>query len=385
VAGTIFGISLCALGALFALFILALFVGLLRPEGPRTQAKPSVSVVVAARNEEQQIGACLAALVAQDYPRDKLQIIVVDDRSEDGTAAIVNEVAASHPQVELLRVTACPSNWSPKKHALATGVAHARGELILCTDADCQPPPTWVSGMVSYFTPGVGLVAGFSPTTHGPGSRLAKRLLEMDDLALACVAAGSMGVGVPLTCGGSNLAYRKEVYEQVGGFSGVEHLLSGDDDLFLHKVRITAWRTHYARDLGTVVPSGGPRSFRQFRHQRTRHASKGFFYAPWMIALLVLIYLFHCGLLAALPAALLGLLQPGMLTIAYALAWVPEFLLVGWGAFLFRRRYLLPYLPLAALLYIPYIVVFAAWGTLGNFSWKGATGQRGYRVAEVEA
>ncbi len=384
-AGIVFGVTLCALGVLFALFILTLFVGLLRPEGRRTQAQPSVSVVVAARNEEHQIGACLAALLAQDYPRDKLQIIVVDDRSQDGTAGIVAGVAAAHPHMELVKVTACPANWSPKKHAIATGVSRARGELILCTDADCVPPPTWVAGMVSYFTPGVGLVAGFSPVMRGPRSPLLMRLLEMDDLALACVAAGSIGVGVPLTCSGANLAYRREVYQQVGGFTGVEHLLSGDDDLFLHKVRATSWQVHYARDPRTAVPSGGPKSFRQFRHQRTRHASKGFFYAPWMTTLLILIYLFHCGLLATVPAVIFGVLSVRVAALAFALAWAPEFLLVGYGAFLFRQQHLLPYLPIAAALYIPYIVVFAAWGTLGSFSWKGEVAQRGYRVTRAEA
>lgn len=383
--GTVFGVALCALGMFHALFILTLFVGLLRPEGRRTKAQPTVSVVVAARNEEHQIGACLAALLAQDYPRARLQIIVVDDRSQDATAAIVANVAAAHPHVELLRVTACPANWSPKKHAIATGVSRARGELILCTDADCVPPPSWVAGVVSYFTPGVGLVAGFSPLSHGPHSRLLAHLLEMDDLALACVAAGSIGVGVPLTCSGANLAYRREVYRQVGGFSGVEHLLSGDDDLFLHKVRATGWQVRYARDLGTFVRSAGPRSLRQFRHQRTRHASKGFFYAPWMTTLLILIYLFHCGLLATVPAVIFGLLSARLAALAFALAWAPEFLLVGYGAFLFRRQHLVPYLPLAAALYIPYIVVFAAWGTLGSFSWKGELAQRGYKVTGVEA
>ncbi|MCR4439382.1 MAG: glycosyltransferase [bacterium] len=384
-AGTVFSIALIALGGVFALFLLGLLVGLLRKEGARCQDRPTVSVVVAARNEERQIGRCAAALLAQDYPRHRLQIVIVDDRSDDATAAIVERMAAGQEHLELVRLSSCPSNWSPKKHAIAAGVARCRGEVILCTDADCVPPPGWVSGMVSYFTPGVGLVAGFSPGSWGPRSRLLLRLMEMDDLALACVAAGSIGIGVPLTCSGANLAYRKEVYEEVGGFSGVEHLLSGDDDLFLHKVRATSWRCRYARDAATIVPSGGPESFRQFRHQRTRHASKGFFYPAWLTTLLILIYLFHCGLMAAVPMALLGVIAPRVVALAFATAFVPEFLLVGYGAALFRRKRLCPYVPLAALLYIPYVVVFAVWGTFGKFAWKGAVAHRGYRVNEVEA
>ncbi|MDZ7295212.1 MAG: glycosyltransferase [candidate division KSB1 bacterium] len=381
---TAFTILLLALGAIFALFLLALLIGLMRPEGPRTEERPSVTVVVAARNEERTIRRCVRALLAQDYPPGKLQIVVVDDRSEDRTAALVEELVPAHSHLELVRVTECPPNWSPKKHAINMGIDRARGEIIMCTDADCEPPPTWVTGVVSYFTPEVGLVTGRSCLVSASTPWLVARLLELDSLAMACVAAGGVGLGVPLTCTGTNLSYRKKVYQAVGGFAGVEHLLSGDDDLLLHKVGATSWRIRYAWDPRTVVTSSAPESFAHFGHQRARHASKGFFYAPWLTALLVAIYFFHCALLVAVPLATLGLIAPWVLGAGLALAWIPELLLVGFGAARFRRWHLWPLLPLGALLYIPYVVIFATWGALGKFSWKGTTARKGVRIAEAE-
>ncbi len=380
-----FSVVLLWLAGFFALFLLALLIGLMRPEGARTKVRPAVTVVVAARNEERMIGRCVRALLAQDYPVDKLHIVVVDDRSEDSTAALVEELAAAHPNLELVRVTECPPSWSPKKHALASGIARARGDIILCTDADCVPPPTWVAAMVSYFTPEVGLVAGFSRIRSAAPSRVVARLVELDSVAMACVAAGGIGLGVPLTCTGANVSYRKKVYEAVGGFAGGERLLSGDDDLFLHKVARSAWRIRYAWDRGAVVSCAGPESLSHFGHQRARHASKGLFYAAWLTTLLICIYLCHCALLAAVPAALLGLISPWTLVAGLATVWVPEFLLVGYGAARFGKRYLWPYIPLGALLYLPYVVIFAAWGALGKFSWKGTVARRGVRVTEVQA
>ena len=123
-----------------------------------TETVPLASVVVAARNEAERIAGCLRALLAQNYPQDRYEIIVVDDGSTDGTGHIVREFSGEAVSVRLLRTEGSGS----KKAALSLGVAEARGEVILATDADCQVGPGWIRGMASHFADGVGMVIGFS-------------------------------------------------------------------------------------------------------------------------------------------------------------------------------------------------------------------------------
>ena len=148
---------------LYILFVLSLYFGMGRISSNRNTKKYRVSIVVAARNEEENIAVCIYALVSQDYPQDLLEIIVVDDRSEDTTGAILKEAAANNPAVSVISIEETPDDCAPKKYALTRGIEKASGEIICTTDADCVPPQEWVSEMVSRFTEDVGFVAGFSP------------------------------------------------------------------------------------------------------------------------------------------------------------------------------------------------------------------------------
>ena len=147
------------LGYSFILIILNRGLSQLR-RGKSTQ-NYQVSIIIAARNEEQNIGSCLQALADQSYPADRFEIIVVDDRSIDDTQRIVQSYCRQFANIRLIQVTELTQGISPKKNALQKGIESASGQIILTTDADCIPEPGWVTAMVSYFEPDVGLVADF--------------------------------------------------------------------------------------------------------------------------------------------------------------------------------------------------------------------------------
>ena len=133
-------------------------LGLLRRTGASNKSQPFVSIVVAARNEEDFIANCLKSLSNQTYPIDSYEIIVVDDESTDRTREIVEtfkRVRCLAPSVEF-------AAFAAKKRPMATGIAKARGELILTTDADCTVPETWIETMVAHFESDVSVVAGYS-------------------------------------------------------------------------------------------------------------------------------------------------------------------------------------------------------------------------------
>ncbi|MCD6335190.1 MAG: glycosyltransferase, partial [Candidatus Latescibacteria bacterium] len=154
----LFSILLCASGLIYCAVLFLLLIGLFRLKEGKSTAQPSVSVIMAARDEEENIGKVLSDLMRQTYPADRYEVVVVDDRSGDRTGEIVRAFGKRHPNVRLVRVDRCPPGVSPKKHAVKRGVDASRGAIILSTDADCAMAPEWIEGMMRMFEPDVGMV-----------------------------------------------------------------------------------------------------------------------------------------------------------------------------------------------------------------------------------
>lgn len=364
----LFLILISFLSGFYAAVLLWIFAGLGRLSLPSSPDEPFVSVVVAARNEEENISRLLGALLEQNYRRDNYEILIIDDQSTDRTAAIVN--AVQDRRIRLLSTENRDAVFSPKKNAINHGIQQARGEIVMLTDADCQPPPGWISGIVGLFAPDVGMVIGFSPCELPAIKNTIQRLLALESLSLAVVAAGAAGWGYPATCNGRNLAYRKSVYEQVGGFEKIRHFVSGDDDMMLKLVQQTEWKIQYAYDPTLTTPTLLVHSLGQFFNQRIRHASKGFHYEPKKVAGLAAVYLYNVLVFLSLP-----------LTLFFHLSWWTPVFVIGVKAFFellvlyrfaahMRRRDYLWVFPLAELLHVPYVVVFGALGPFKKFKWK---------------
>ncbi|MEM9997966.1 MAG: glycosyltransferase, partial [Bacteroidota bacterium] len=270
------GAVLLGLAAIYALLLGAFAVGyrrVLRTPTPPVSGEdlPFVSVIVPARDEADCIGSCIDGILANDYPADRFELIVVDDLSDDATPEIVlaridevkgvdalHEVPvfagfedeesdqAAAPDSLRLRLLQMPENLerkrAHKKRAIEKGIAHARGDVILTTDADCAVPPTWLRTMMQPFgqvetqadplsdaEPGVALVSGpVLYTVHRPALL---QIQALEFLGLVAVGAGAIGAGRPTLCNGANVAYRRDVFDALGGFAGIDHLTSGDDEL----------------------------------------------------------------------------------------------------------------------------------------------------------
>jgi cellulose synthase/poly-beta-1,6-N-acetylglucosamine synthase-like glycosyltransferase len=358
----------------YGFILMILKRGLSRLRCGKNEHDYRVSIIIAARNEEQKIGSCIQALVDQSYPADQFEIIIVDDRSLDSTAAIVQNYCRQFANIRLLRITDLAEGISPKKNALQKGIETAIGEIILTTDADCIPEPGWVKSMVSYFEPEVGLVAGFSPLESNENNNLIHRLFTLDSLTLSAVAAGSFGMGKPLTCNGRNLAYRRETFDAVGGFKKIYKIVSGDDDLFLHLVRQqTSWKFRYAMDRESIVHSKAPETFKQFMNQRVRHASKGRHYPAWFTIVLAAVYLLNLNLLLLIPVSFFNNFAFVVLLACLLIKSLGEFILIYRIADLFGYKKILAVFPLAAILHPFYVIIFGLWGQLGKFHWKDET------------
>lgn len=358
-------------------------------EGETDRSLPFVSVIIPARDEADAIGPCLDSIFAGDYPENRYEVIVVDDLSRDATPALVRQAMERVNRVAVpagfaeddalrdeprLRLVQVPENLdrarAHKKRAIERGIARARGAIICTTDADCTVPPGWLRAMASRFDAGTALVSG--PVLYPTGSPAAD-VEALEFLGLVAVGAGAIGVGRPNLCNGANVAYRRDVFEALGGFSGIDHLTSGDDELLMQKIAYTTdWRVRFCADPAAAVLTEAPGSLRAFFEQRRRWASKGAHYPhPALVAMIAAIYAFYVlllgGLLALPFAPALGL----PLLAGFALKVLPEAALLGPACRHFGRLRLMAYFLPAQLLHLPYVVLMGAAGALGGYEWKG--------------
>ncbi len=365
---SLFAIILYCFAAFYVLVLSMLIHGLSRLRQGNNPDQPYISVIIAARNEEKNLDSCLNAFITQNYPQNRYEIIVVNDRSEDGTPEIIARYVDRDSHFRMLDIKKSNPDMAPKKWAVHCGIESARGEIILVTDADCVVNPGWIRAMARYFEKDVGLVAGYSPLDRFPATSVLYNLVCLDGLALAGVAAGSFGWEFPLTCNGRNLAYRKSVYETVGGFRSIGRFVSGDDDLFLHLVcQKKRWKMKYSIDRESMVSSIPPKTLNAFFNQRTRHASKGRHY-PFSITIgLIATYLFNLMLMISLFFPRLW----SLFFIVFLVKSLFEFILIFQMAKIFGKERLLWFFPVGMIVHIFYVVFFGFWGQIGRFRWKG--------------
>ena len=352
-----------------------------RPDHANAPQIQLVSVVVAARDEAAHIVCCLRTLLAQDYPQDRYEIIVVDDGSTDGTGDMVREFSKETAFVRLLR-TEGPGS---KKAALSLGIAEAQGEVILTTDADCQVGPGWIRGMLSHFADGVGMVIGFSQIGSPSEIKGWRQGYEAVDFTclMACIW-GSTGWGHPMAASGQNLAFLREAFFSVGGYEKIMHRASGDDVLLMQAMRRSGrWSIVFANQPATFVQHPVAISWGGLFGQRSRWASNAPVLArldPLFFGYMMLTYVLSWAVLMAPLLCLANLLDP-----LWALGVVGAKVWGEWGVFsggmsLAGRSELRRYFPVWALVQPLHVVLVGTVGCLGIFRWKGRVHLGGRRV-----
>ncbi|MCB2198025.1 glycosyltransferase [bacterium] len=266
---------------------------------------PSVAVVVAARDEEQNLPDLIAALSAQNYPEEKLDFFLVDDESRDGTLAICKSAEQRNSRFHALESATESDIGSPKKRALDTGIRAANADWILTTDADCIPGPGWVRAMLSFARDDIGVIAGYSPLV---GARtISQWMLEGESWSSAALCAAGIGLGFPFNAFGRNLAFRRKVYLNMGGYAQHGNVASGDDDLFMQRIAArTDWKVAFAADPRSFVPSKVSEPGRVF-NTKVRHMSVGPKYAPGWVFIGLIGNILFLGLALATVMSIVGL------------------------------------------------------------------------------
>ena len=329
----------------------------------------TVTVLIPSRNEAANIAACLRSILAGTYPGTLLEILVIDDFSEDDTAVLAEQTSN---KVRVLRLAELPESGSGgKKAAIKAGVAAAQGALIVTTDADCIAPPDWLRLLVSLYE------------ARRPGAIAAPVAIHRDRNTLqhfqALDLAGMMGItGAGIHLGwhrmgnGANLCYTKAVFEAVDGFSGNAHLASGDDLFLLQKIARRA-PVLFLKNAAATVFTEAPADFQAFAKQRLRWGSKTTALPEVGVKVaLALIFLFCCSLLLNVLMLVFVPLLLWLVLGQLALKALADYILLSGMARFFKRRDLLRWFWPALILHTVYIAGIGAWSLLvTKYTWKG--------------
>ncbi len=358
---------------IYFLFLILVYAGIINLRSAKIKAankhKLKLTVVIPFRNEAENLPDLLRDLSKQTYPKDLFEVILVDDNSTDNSVELIKK----NITLENYLILKNDSNLKRafKKNAMLKGIENSHGEIIISTDADCRLPATWLESLVKYFDENTALVSG--PVKFDSDNTMFGKMQSLEFAGLVLVGAGLIGINKPIIANAANLAFRKSVFFEVGGYEDNLHLTSGDDEILMQKIAVaTNYKIKYAWDKNALVSSKGNSDLSEFFRQRRRWASKSLFYFNKGITLfLFLVFLFYL-LIITLPALfLLGVKEAGEIFLfLFSTKVLIEYFLVMQGENFFFEKGLRRYFFLTEIFQIPYIVLAAVLGVFGNYEWK---------------
>ncbi|GAB4052617.1 glycosyltransferase family 2 protein [Spirosoma litoris] len=367
---------LLTVSLLYALFTLTLWVAWLRipsvlPQPIETDATtlPFITVVIPVRNEAKHIENLLADLNWQSYRH--FEVIVADDSSTDATLSIVQQYAQRASFTLRPLALANEKTASPKKRAITQSIRLAAGDLIVTTDGDCRVGPNWLKAIASFYQQtGARLISG--PVTFTTEQGIFDSLQTVEFSSLIGTGACTLSLGFPTMCNGANLCYVKEIFTEVGGFAGVDHLASGDDEFLMHKIAARyPDGVRFLKSEEAIVRTQPHRSLRAFYNQRKRWASKWRAYESYLPSLLaIFVFLSNSVPVVAIVGWLAGFLNGNTALVVVGLKAVPEFLFLRQILVFLQKKISVRVIPLTQLIYPLYVIFFGLAAQGKGYVWK---------------
>ncbi|MBN1558817.1 glycosyltransferase [candidate division KSB1 bacterium] len=229
---------------------------------------PTVSVIIAARNEEASLRSCLGSLAQLDYPEDKLEIIVVNDASTDKSAQIIDSFQNVCSNMQHIQLAPDEKEKAGKAGALLIGIEKSVGEIIFFTDADCQVSRDWIRDMLNGFGQDVGVVGGFTLLTRG--DTVLARMQALDWHFLLSIASAASHLNKPISWVGNNLAVRRSAYVEMGGYRRLGDSFVEDFALINAIEKQTRWQCRFYASPKSIVRTFPARTIAELYAQRKR-------------------------------------------------------------------------------------------------------------------
>ncbi len=359
--------------SLYFIFLIFVYGGLINLRSKKLkilgEELHKITVIIPFRNEAKNLPNLIEDLAKQSYPKNFFEVIFVNDNSTDNSVEIIkkNKIFTNY----LLLNNNSNLTRAFKKNAIKLGINNSGGEIIVSTDADCKLSPKWLETLQSYFDDNTAMVSG--PVRFNTGKSLFEKMQSLEFAGLVITGAGLIGASNPIIANAANLAFRKSVFFEVGGYDDNLHLSSGDDEILMQKIAAkTKYKIKFAWSKDALVTTAGNSALSGFLQQRRRWASKSLFYFNKFITLFLLgVFLFYLTLLVLPFMFLFGVHRTGeVFLFIFSTKVLLEYFLVMQGeGFLFEKG-LRKYFFLTELFQIPYIVIASLLGVFGNYEWK---------------
>ncbi len=324
-----------------------------------------VSIIIPCRNEEKNINACIESIYAQNYPKELIEVIVIDDHSEDSTIQCV----IKYNKCKLIQL---PSNLKGKKAALTEGINNASNELIITRDADTFSDVNWLRTIVNeQVNSDADMLIG--PVTLKSESTLLNIFQRLEFYAFTIVTGATAFIKKPIMCNGANLCFKKSVFTKVDGYKGNDDLASGDDVFLMNKISaLSQGKILYLKDLNATVYTSAENSLNGMTNQRLRWAGKNNrnpnlwnAFTGLSILLANVSWLFMGVLSVFYPELTI------YFVIITTIKCIIDFLLLFLGSSFHKQGSALIVFPLFAVLYPIYIVLIAILSMVIKPKWKG--------------
>lgn len=311
--------------------------------------KIPVSVIVCAKNEQENVARLVPLLATQNYP--DYEIVLIDDASSDDTLELFEKFEAEYNNIRIVKVVNNEAFWGNKKFALTLGIKAARKEYLLFTDADCYPTSeNWIAEMSSNFTLQKTIVLGYGAYEKIAGSFLNK-MVRFETLITAVQYFSWAKMGQPYMGVGRNLAYKREEFFKVDGYRDHMKIRSGDDDLFINQVA-TKKNTTICFTPESFTYSRPKTTFGAWFTQKRRHVATARYYKTFDGLQLSLFYATQL-LFVILPIILLAFMYQwmivlGIIVFRYIFTW----LVLGFSAGKLKEKDVMYWFPIIEILLI---------------------------------
>lgn len=328
-----------------------------------------ISVIVALRNEENNLHSLIEALQKQSKFYPHFEALLVDDHSTDNSYAVLSEFEKKYPWMRLFQP---PPTLQGKKNALQVATIQAKGNLLAFTDADCLPGPMWLKTLATHYTQHnhPDLIIGLVDST---ALSYIQKIFRMESVALVVSAAGAANAGFAVLCNGANLAVKASAFGHYQPDIGIP---SGDDVFLLHAVKKMGGKITVLKSPEHMVYTQGASRISDFLNQRSRWVSKSDkMKDSHTIILALIVYFANLSLLLnMIVSAISGQYLPAI--VLFALKMLADLFLFFMASDLFRQTRILAFLPLVSVIYPLYVALLLPLSIKRPFQWKG----RSYRI-----
>jgi glycosyltransferase involved in cell wall biosynthesis len=309
---------------------------------------PAVSLIICARNEDDNLTQNLQLILDQDYPN--FEVVVVNDCSYDLTGDVLEEFAKKNTRLKVVTIKEDEYYQHGKKVAVMMGIKGAKNEHLVFTDADCKPSSNkWLRNMAANFSEGTEIVLGYGPYERGKG--FLNKLIRFDSFFIALQYLSYSLAHVTYMGVGRNLAYKKELFYRKKGFASHYHIQSGDDDLFVNEAA-TRTNTRVEVDPESFCFSKAKRTFREWWFQKKRHLQTGGRYKKKHKFLLGLYVLSQWIFFGCFVAALVLHFQPYVVLGVFLLRFSIQMLIFNFAMKRLGERDLLALAPIMELFFL---------------------------------